>query len=395
MIATLYKPYRLGGAEVVFQHIVDELKKEHTVSILTSIPWNGFRSLRPTRTEEDGVIVYRFYPLNLFWFIDFLKKPAILRLLWHGLDMVNLHSYFITRSVIRHVKPDVVMTHNIKGIGYTIPRAICSMKVPHIHTLQDIQLHNPSGLVLYGEEKSFRNNNVLVYCYELVSRWLFGSPKTVVFSSRYLFGRYSERSFFKKSKTIIIPNPLPQSMFAVSSDKLHKDSALIHFAFFGQLEPHKGILFLIDTFKKWKQDNVRLHIGSRGSLEQEVLKRIAGDSRIVRVGFVEDLASFFKTMHYLIMPSLCYENSPLVTFESLANGTPVIVSRIGGAGEPIEDGVNGFQFVPGDEQDLLRVLNCAVAEIGQYDERSAYARESVKNYPIEKYVERLLSTVES
>src|SRR3989338_11319740 len=153
MITTLYKPYSLGGAEVVFDNLVNEIKKEHDVSILTTTPWVGVRSLKPLQTAEDGVRAYRFYPLNIFWFIPFLKKPAVLRLIWHGLDMFNIHSYFVTRSMIKRVQPDVVMTHNIKGIGYTVPRAIRSMKVPHVHTLQDIQLQNPSGLVLYGEEK--------------------------------------------------------------------------------------------------------------------------------------------------------------------------------------------------------------------------------------------------
>ncbi len=394
MIASLYKPYSLGGAEVVFKSIVDELKKEHAVSILTTCPWSGFRSLKPTKTLEDGVTVYRFYPFNIFSFLSlFTKKTALLRFIWHIIDVFNVHSYFMARSVIKNARPDVVMTHNLKGIGYSIPSAIRSMRIPHVHTIQDLQLIYPVGTLLFGEEKALINNNILVSFYETFSRWLFGSPCVIVFASHYLSNYYVGRHFFRKSKFVQLPNPISLN----SSDEGEKGSRAYQrpftFSFFGQLEKHKGILFLIDVFKKWKRDDVRLLIGSKGSLQAEVKRRIADDPRMEYMGFIEDLPIFLASVHYAIMPSLCYENSPMITFENLAVGTPVIVARIGGSAEPIQDGVNGFIFDPGNEQSLLSTFERAVSSIDHYTALSVKARESVKGYSVRHYCEELLRAI--
>ncbi len=396
MIASLYRPYSRGGAEVVFNSIVDELKKNHDVSVASITPLKGIRSLIPTMTEEDGVRVYRFCPLNVFSFVHIIGKPTVLRLLWHIIDMFNVHSFFAIRSIIKKEKPDVVMTHNLKGIGYTIPAAIRSMNVRHAHTIQDLQLIYPVGTLLFGEESLAINTNVCVLLYTAACRVLFGSPTIIVFASDFLRHTYTKRNFFSESKIVQLSNPIFLNKNLKERDDNRKNTRPFTFSFFGQLEKHKGILFLIDAFKKWKRDDVRLLIGSRGSLQAEVKRRIADDPRMEYMGFIDDLPIFLKAVHYAIMPSLCYENSPMITFENLAVGTPVIVSRIGGAAEPIEDGVNGFIFSPDNEQSLLETLERAIDAVpDHYEEFSENAQKGVLDYSLEKYCERLLDSCQN
>ncbi|MDP2630187.1 MAG: glycosyltransferase [Candidatus Uhrbacteria bacterium] len=390
MIASLYRPYSRGGAEVVFNSIVDELKKSHDVSVASITPFKGVRSLIPRMTEEDGVRVYRFCPLNVFSFVNIMKQPMAVRLAWHVIDMFNIHSFFAIRSVINKEKPDIVMTHNLKGIGYTVPVAIRSCRVPHIHTVQDLQLIYPVGTLLFGEESARINTNFFVTVYTAACKMLFGSPTIIVFASDFLRHYYTKRSFFKRSKIVQLSNPIFLNKNPDEGNDSRKITRPFTFSFFGQLEKHKGILFLIDAFKKWKRDDVRLLIGSRGSLQAEVKRRIADDPRMEYMGFIEDLPIFLKSVHYAIMPSLCYENSPMITFENLAVGTPVIVSRIGGAAEPIRDGVNGFIFTPGDERSLIETLERAIDAVpDHYGELSKNARKSVLDYSVERYCEQL------
>jgi glycosyltransferase involved in cell wall biosynthesis len=56
------------------------------------------------------------------------------------------------------------------------------------------------------------------------------------------------------------------------------------------------------------------------------------------------------------MPSECYENFPLSAAESLALGTPVIASRMGGLLELIEHGRTGLLFPAGDVGALAECL---------------------------------------
>ena len=55
---------------------------------------------------------------------------------------------------------------------------------------------------------------------------------------------------------------------------------------------------------------------------------------------------------FLIIPSVCYENFPLVLAEAYACGIPVIAAGHGGLAELLRDGVEGLQFAPGDADDL-------------------------------------------
>jgi glycosyltransferase involved in cell wall biosynthesis len=49
-----------------------------------------------------------------------------------------------------------------------------------------------------------------------------------------------------------------------------------------------------------------------------------------------------------VIPSLWYENSPMVIYESLLAGTPVLGAEIGGIPELIDPGKTGYLFAPGD-----------------------------------------------
>ena len=58
----------------------------------------------------------------------------------------------------------------------------------------------------------------------------------------------------------------------------------------------------------------------------------------------------------LVVPSIWYENAPLVISEAFRNEVPVVASRLGGMAEMVTDGVDGCLFDAGSADDLARVL---------------------------------------
>ena len=64
----------------------------------------------------------------------------------------------------------------------------------------------------------------------------------------------------------------------------------------------------------------------------------------------------------IVVPSICYDNSPMVIYESFTHSTPVIGSNIGGIPELIDDNVNGRLFNPGDVNDLKNVLEDTIKD---------------------------------
>ena len=61
-------------------------------------------------------------------------------------------------------------------------------------------------------------------------------------------------------------------------------------------------------------------------------------------------------MDVLIVPSLCYENTPTVIYEALASGTPVIASDQGGMRELVQTYRGGWLFSRGDAQALAQIM---------------------------------------
>jgi glycosyltransferase involved in cell wall biosynthesis len=59
----------------------------------------------------------------------------------------------------------------------------------------------------------------------------------------------------------------------------------------------------------------------------------------------------------LVVPSLWYENSPMVIAEAAAAGVPVIVSDNGAPATLVEDGVTGLHFRAGDAADLAKKIS--------------------------------------
>ena len=58
----------------------------------------------------------------------------------------------------------------------------------------------------------------------------------------------------------------------------------------------------------------------------------------------------------LVFPSVWYEGQPLTVLESLAMGTPVIVSDLCAGREAVEDGVSGLWFKSGDVVSLAGAM---------------------------------------
>ena len=61
-----------------------------------------------------------------------------------------------------------------------------------------------------------------------------------------------------------------------------------------------------------------------------------------------DLPRLMAEVDWVVVPSLWWENSPLVIQEAFLHGRPVICSDIGGMAEKVTDGVNGLHFRAGD-----------------------------------------------
>ncbi len=159
-------------------------------------------------------------------------------------------------------------------------------------------------------------------------------------------------------------------------------SPILRVAFLGSLIAAKGPHVLLEAWRRVPADlrargSLALHgpalhepeyVASLESLAAEAGARILGP--LARAEVARALAS----IDLLVVPSVWFENAPLVIAEALAARTPLLVSDLGGMSELVEEGRGGWRFEIGDAEDLARKLGQVLADPGRL-ERLAPAAE--------------------
>ena len=95
---------------------------------------------------------------------------------------------------------------------------------------------------------------------------------------------------------------------------------------------------------------------------------------------------------FLVVPSVCYENSPFSIIEAHCNGTPVIGARIGGIPELIDEGKNGLLFKSGDEHDLLNVIKMGFNIFNESFDYKNIASNAQNKYSKDSFYEKIIDT---
>jgi len=356
----LYGKYSHGGAETAVSLMAAEFKKAgHEVFLITTKPKKekaakktGGNESNKSETTNAGTDLKIYYLDSCFYNLAALNIAA--RFFFQIGNIISLKKYRAVKKILKAEKPELIITHNLMGLGFLMPLAIRKLKIRHEHFLHDIQLLYPSGLMIYGRENIL--NSLSAKIYQSLTRMLFASPAKVISPSKWLLDLHVEYGFFKKSAIEVRPFKWTENN-NLNSEQKRKPAAekLNNFLFVGQIEEQKGILFLIETFKKITDPELKLTIASStgGKKLNEAKKLSANDQRIKILCpySYDETKKLMENSDCLIVPSLCYENSPTVIYGAQAAGLKVIASNIGGIPEICTE--HDLLFEPGNEQDLI------------------------------------------
>jgi glycosyltransferase involved in cell wall biosynthesis len=127
-----------------------------------------------------------------------------------------------------------------------------------------------------------------------------------------------------------------------------------YFILVGRLVKIKGVMTLLEAVHRLGS-NVELRIAGTGEMEDEMRTFVReNDLNVKFLGHLDtpELVQVVQNALATVQPSEWYENYSMTVIESLACGTPVIGSNIGGIPEQIMDGQNGLLFEPGNAEHL-------------------------------------------
>ena len=139
-----------------------------------------------------------------------------------------------------------------------------------------------------------------------------------------------------------------------------------HILYFGRIDPEKGVTTLVQAMRRLPR--LKLVVVGDGSQFEQVREWVrdnqADNVELVGAKWGDELAPYLSKARLVVVPSIWWENAPLVIQEAFQHRRPVIASGIGGMAEMVKDGVNGLHALPDDPLDLARVMRRAAEEPG-------------------------------
>lgn len=388
IISNLYPPYVLGGAEIIVEKLAKGLaKKNNEVIVITSSPDNT------EHTEiRDSVKIYylnktRLYPVYHQTNVNGLLKP-----LWHVFDLWNNNIKKSIKKIVTKEKCDIIHINNFKGLSLSCFSVGRDLNIPTVFESHDFSLICPRANLIKANNTLCTNRNIICDNYVKIQRKLLNDYVDLMISpSQFMIEKYKNNNFFNNTNCVKIPLGID-----FESKKSLKTYDTIDITYIGSLGKHKGVSTLITAFKKIKNSNIKLHLIGKGYDEEEFKQLAKNDDRITFHGFVknENINEFYELSNIIVVPSICYDNSPLVIYESLTTGTPIIGSDIGGIPELIKDGVNGLLFEPENDDDLNKKLLKLINDIELLKQMEDNAFNSIPNNSIDNMIEQTINEYE-
>ena len=205
--------------------------------------------------------------------------------------------------------------------------------------------------------------------------------RRILCPSAYL-GRFVVGWGIPEAKVVVIPNPAPQVVPTPPREQLRARLGMSGrtLAFAGRLTTAKALDVALKALAA--VPDITLLIGGDGP-EESSLRKTADELGLTgRVRFLGPLArdevlELFLAADAMLLPS-AWENFPHTVVESLAVGTPVIATRVGGVPEVVCDRVNGLLVAPRDPEAMAAAIARLFDEPGLRDRLAAAAAPSVR-----------------
>jgi glycosyltransferase involved in cell wall biosynthesis len=332
----------------------------------------------------------------------FQKLALASRTIWSG----NAHEEI--RDVIARSSPDVAHFHNtFPLISPSAYYACAEAGVPVVQSLHNYRLLCPAAAFL-------RDGRVCEECLGRAVPWpgvLHGCyrdsrPATLALATMLSVHRalgtwrnkvnlYIALSEFARKK--FIEGGLPAERIMVKSNFVSDRPARPgcrgdYGLWVGRFSEEKGIRVLLTALGELSLP-VPFKLAGTGPLFEEVARGITQNEleQVDLLGRVPP-PNIFDLMHgarFVVVPSVCFENFPVVIAEAFACGVPVVASRIGSMVELVEDGRTGLHFKMGDPADLAAKVEWAwthpaeMKEMGQAARREYEAKYTAQhNYDV-------------
>jgi glycosyltransferase involved in cell wall biosynthesis len=156
---------------------------------------------------------------------------------------------------------------------------------------------------------------------------------------------------------------LKQNFVAPPKSDLLKRSRKNQLLFAGRISREKGLARLLEAWAKTNHKGWKLVVAGDGpdrSTLQSAHEKTANIEWLGNVQY-ERIRELCSDSKWIVIPSNCYEQTPLIGLDALSVGTPVLVPRLGPMPDLVEPEGAGLVFADDDPADFITKLGQAIA----------------------------------
>lgn len=294
-------------------------------------------------------------------------------------DMICLVQLILLMIKLR---PDIVHTHTPKaGLLGMLAARICGVKV-RMHTVAGLPLMEATGVIkkvlIRAERMTYAAATHVYPNSKGLSDFIHDHlhPNSVKFNR---IGHGSSNgidvTYFQRTETLLIEAEKIKRHYLINPDE-------ICFCFVGRLVPDKGVVELVQAFRKIRQqEKVKLLlVGSferkLDPLPKETDDFIRSSVDVILTGFQQDVRPFMLAADAFVFPSY-REGFPNVVLQACSLELPCIATNINGCNEILQDNYSGRLVKPKDTMELEGAMVDFIRNKSQWNRYGKRAREYV------------------
>lgn len=366
-----------AGHEVFYFGINDgnnQLKNDYKGKVVNIKDYNECKSIKEKLVSAKNFIYNDYVKKELEAYIAEIKP-----------DIAHLHIFYgrLTSSVISALKNmHIPMVQTVHEYRLICPVYTCiNSKLEICEDCSNLKVKWPC--IVNKCSKNSLSASLLVTAECFIRDNFFNYQKNIdafIMVSKFIMDKHIKYFPKIKDKCFQIYNSINYSFYKKHSVNIEEKEK--YYLYVGRLSYEKGLETLINVFSSKKHLNLKI-VGTGPIMDK--LYNILNNNNITNVELLgykkgDELYNIITKAYFTIVPSEWYENNPLSIIESLALGTPVIGSNIGGIPELIHNGNNGYLFNYKDQKDLNdAIIKTEKLSKEEYIDMVNYSLDLVKN----------------
>jgi glycosyltransferase involved in cell wall biosynthesis len=273
--------------------------------------------------------------------------------------------------------------------------------------------HSPSNeeyLLLHENRSTIRNIIPNIFRFIIENICLKRALKVMVLS-RYMKQKVQKIHRITANRIIVNPGGVDLDRFRPSKKRheLKKQLGLpegkIHLLTVRNLEPRMGLDNLLKSIRLMKNRQISIHLtlggdGIEGRKLKYLTMKYGLNEEVTLTGYIlpELLPKYYAASDFFILPTRRLEGFGLITPESMACGTPVLGTPVGGTKEILTNFNSEFLFGDHSSEAMANGIQRAVQKYfndkKKYDQLRINCRQYAKNnYSWERHADQLISVI--